>query len=133
MSQLDIEYAIKKDVRNNPIVREVDAQQKRTFARTLLVTAAVVGMLLFSAWQHFAVLQHGYEIGALEQQLAQEDVFNRRLRLELEALRAPSRIEQIALTDLHMVAPTQKDSVVIERIPASAPTQNHAAIVARAR
>lgn len=132
MSQVDIEYAIKKDVRNNPIVREIDTQQKRAFLRTLLVTGAAVGMLLFSAWQHFAVLQHGYEIGTLQKQLAQEDVINRRVRLQLEALRAPARIEKIAINDLHMVAPTQNDSVILERIAAPDAAQ-HAAVVAHAR
>jgi cell division protein FtsL len=133
MSQVDIEYAIKKDVRNNPIVRAVDAQQKRTFARTLVVTALAVGMLLFSAWQHFAVLQHSYEIGARQQDLAKEEVLNRRLRLELETLKAPSRIEQIALTDLKMIAPAQNDSVVIERISAPPAAQAQTPIVAHVR
>jgi cell division protein FtsL len=133
MSHVDIEYAIKKDVRNNPIVREVDADQRRTFARTLVVTALAVGMLLFSAWQHFAVLHQSYETGALQQQLAREEVLNRRLRLDLEVLRAPTRIEKIAIEDLHMVAPTQKDSVVIPRMSAPAPATAHATIVAHNR
>jgi cell division protein FtsL len=133
MSHVDIEYAIKKDVRNNPIVREVDIQQKRTFFRTLVVTLAVVGMLLFSAWQHFAVLNSGVKIGTLQQQLAAEEVINKRVRLELELLRAPARIEKIAIDELHMVAPTQGDSVVIERITVPEPSPQHATIVAHAR
>ena len=30
---IDLEYAIKKDIRNNPVVREIDLQQKREFRR----------------------------------------------------------------------------------------------------
>ena len=30
---IDLEYAIKKDIRNNPVVREIDTQQKREFRR----------------------------------------------------------------------------------------------------
>ena len=30
---IDVEYAIKKDIRNNPVVREVDTRQKREFLR----------------------------------------------------------------------------------------------------
>ena len=33
---IDLEYAIKQDIRNNPVVREVDREQKREFLRTLL-------------------------------------------------------------------------------------------------
>jgi cell division protein FtsL len=132
MSQMDIEYAIKKDVRNNPIVREVDMQQKREFARTLGVTVLVVGMLLFSVWQHVGVLRHGYEIEQLQKERAAEEVLNRKLRLELEALLAPSRIERLATTDLHMVAPSPKDSIVIERVGSAAQVV-HAVVIARAR
>ena len=34
MNSIDIEYAIKKDVRNNPIVREADTRQRQEFIRT---------------------------------------------------------------------------------------------------
>jgi hypothetical protein len=50
---IDVEYAIKKDIRNNPVVREIDVEQKRDFARTLRLAVAVVGMLLFAALQQF--------------------------------------------------------------------------------
>jgi cell division protein FtsL len=133
MSHVDIEYAIKKDVRNNPIVREVDTEQKRTFFRALLVTLGVVGMLLFSGWQHFGVIHSGVEIGQLQKELDAEEVINKRLRLEIDLLRAPARIEKIAIDDLHMVTPTQGDSVVIERITVPEPSQQHATIVAHAR
>ena len=34
MSGVDFDYAIKKDVRNNPIVREVDAARQRQIWRS---------------------------------------------------------------------------------------------------
>ena len=42
MSGLDFEYAIKKDVRNNPIVREVDEARQRQLWRTAGIGAAGV-------------------------------------------------------------------------------------------
>ena len=123
MSGIDVEYGIKQDVRNNPIVREVDRDQRRQFLRTIGVVALVVGMLLFSAWQHFEVLNHGYQIESLNKQRADEEALNRKLRLEVETLRAPGRIEERATADLHMVAPSQRDAIVIERIPPAAPTR----------
>ena len=50
---IDVEYAIKKDIRNNPVIREIDLEQKREFLRTAGLAALVVAMLLFSAWQQF--------------------------------------------------------------------------------
>jgi len=112
---VDIEYAIKKDIRNNPVVREVDADQKREFRRTVGLAALIVALLLFSAVQHLRIVKAGYTIQTLEQQRAVEESANRHLRLEVETLRTPQRIERIAIDELHMVAPSAKDTLIIER------------------
>jgi hypothetical protein len=117
---LDVEYAIKKDIRNNPVVREVDVQHKRQLMRTVGIACAVVAMLLFWAWVRFGIVESGYEVSALQTQLAVETARNRQLRLEVEMLRAPQLIERQATRDLKMVAPTPATTLVIER-PAAAP------------
>lgn len=127
---IDVEYAIKKDIRNNPVVREVDVQQKRDFLRTTGLAAIIVMMGLFAAWQHFKIVQNGYEVQRLEQQRAAEEALNRKLRLEVETLRSPQRLERIALQELHMVSPGPKDTLVIERAASSVPG---AGVVAAAR
>ena len=60
------EYAIKKDVRNNPIVREVDEERQRELWKTVGVASFLVIVLLFSAWQHFELLRHGYQTEELQ-------------------------------------------------------------------
>ena len=60
------EYAIKKDVRNNPIVREVDEARQRELWKSVGVAGFLVLVLLFSAWQHFELLRHGYQIEELQ-------------------------------------------------------------------
>jgi cell division protein FtsL len=121
MSALDFEYAIKKDVRNNPIVREVDQARQRELWRSLAVGAFLVGVLLFSAWQHFELISHGYQLERLQRERAAEEEINRHLRLEIETLKAPRRIERIAIEKLHMVAPGPDDALVIERVAPAAP------------
>jgi len=118
------EYAIKKDVRNNPIVREVDETKQRELWKWAGVAAFLVVVLLFSAWQHFELLRHGYEIEELQRQRASEEEISRQLRLEIETLRAPQRIE--ALTErLHLTEPTADQVVVIERAaPADPPARS---------
>lgn len=121
MNSVDIEYAIKKDVRNNPIVREADRRQRDDFMRTAGVWALIVLMAMFAAWQHFELQRHGYEIDKLQHERAEEEAINRRLRLMIETLKAPERIEQIATGELHMVVPPAGSTLVIERVtPASA-------------
>ncbi len=115
------EYAIKKDVRNNPIVREVDQNRQREMVRLIVVGTVAVTLLLFSAWQHFELLRHGYRVEVMQRERAAEGEINRHLRLEIETLRSPSRIEQLATERLRMVSPGPGDASVIERVRPSAP------------
>ena len=121
MSRLDLEYDIKRDIHNNPIVREIDKSRQRELWRSVAIGVCLVGVLLFSAWQHFELLRHGYELEQMEQERARELELNRHLRLEIETLRSPRRIEQIAREQLNLVAPTPAQAQVIERIASSAP------------
>lgn len=121
MSGMDFEYAIRKDIRNNPIVREVDGARQRQLWRTAGIGLFLAAVLLFSAWQHFELLRHGYEIQQLQKDRAAEEEVNRHLRLELETLRAPQRIEKIATEQLHLVQPARGQSIVIERVSPGAP------------
>ena len=69
------EYAIKKDVRNNPIVREIDESRQRELWKSVGVASLLVLVLLFSAWQHFELLRHGYQVEELQRErLAQEEL-----------------------------------------------------------
>ena len=115
------EYAIKKDVRNNPIVREVDRNRLREMRRSIAVGIVLVVVLLFSAWQHFELLRHGYRLEQMQRERAAENDINRHLRLEIDTLRSPARIEKLATERLHMVSPGPDDASVIERVLPSAP------------
>jgi len=117
---LDVEYAIKKDIRNNPVVREVDVQHKQQLMRTIVTTCAVVAMLLFCVWQRFGIVENNYDKSILQAELAVETARNQQLKLEIDMLRAPDVIEEQATRDLHMVAPTPATTLVVER-PAAPP------------
>ena len=116
------EYAVKKDVRNNPIVREIDERRQHELWRSVVVGLLFVAVLLFSAWQHLELLEHGYKVEQMERELASEQEISRHLRLEIETLRAPQRVESLATDRLGLVAPGPGEAVVIERVvPADPP------------
>jgi cell division protein FtsL len=115
------EYAIRKDVRNNPIVREVDEQRQRELWQSAGVAVVLVLVLMFSAWQHFELLRHGYKLEQMQRERAVEADVNRHLRLEIETLRAPQRIEKLAQQRLGMIEPGPEDAVVLERVVAPQP------------
>jgi cell division protein FtsL len=115
------EYAIKKDVRNNPIVREVDRERHREMWGSVALGVFLVLVLLFSAWQHFELLRHGYRLEQTQKERAAEAEINRHLRLEIETLRSPARIERLATGRLQMVAPGPGDAAIIERVVTTPP------------
>jgi cell division protein FtsL len=125
------EYAIKKDVRNNPIVREVDERRLREQWQLLAIGGLFVMVILFSGWQRVELLQHGYRVEQMQQQRADEEEINRHLKLEIETLKSPERIETLATDELHLVAPDAGAAVIIERVkPAEPPS---ASVVASAQ
>jgi cell division protein FtsL len=123
------EYAIKKDVRNNPIVREVDDARQRELWASIGVACFLVLVLLVSAWQHFELLRHGYQVEELQRQRGVEEEVARRLHLEIDTLKSPARIESLAIHQLHLVAPSRDEAIVIERVVAAEPPS--ASVVAR--
>jgi cell division protein FtsL len=119
------EYAIKKDVRNNPIVREIDHDRHREMWRATTLGVFLVSVLLFWAWQHFELLRHGYQLEQMQRERAAELEVNRHLRLDIDTLRSPVRIERLATGRLRMVEPGPSEASVIERVlPAPPPPQS---------
>ncbi len=116
MTAETFEYAIKKDVRNNPIVREIDRERNREMVRSVGIGVFLVAVLLFWAWQQFELRRNGYRLEQMQQERAVEVDVNRHLRLEVQTLKAPERIERLALRRLRMVMPRPEDASVIERV-----------------
>ena len=119
------EYEIRKDFRNNQIVREVDERRLRDLWMSLGIGVVLVVVLLFSAWQHFELLRHGYRLEQMQRDRAAENDINRHLRLEMETLRSPQRIEKLATERLGMISPGATEAVVLERVtPTPAPAKS---------
>lgn len=108
-------------IRNAPIVRELDKARQRELRGSLILAVPLVAVLLLSVWQHFELLQYGYRIEQLRQEFSRQQELNRHLRLEIEALRSPARIERVAVEELRMVMPASGEELVIERASGEAP------------
>jgi cell division protein FtsL len=121
MAAETFEYAIKKDVRNNPIVREIDRDHRRGMWRSVGVGTVLVSVVLFWAWQRDELVRHGYRVEQMQRERATEAEIHRHLFLEVETLRSPARIEALATDWLGMLPPAAGDADVIERVTPSAP------------
>jgi cell division protein FtsL len=119
---VDFEYAIKMDVRNNPIVREIDQARQRELWRSVAIGVGLVIVILFSLWQRFAVMRTGTEIEQMQRSMQEEREVNRQLRLEVETLSAPRRIAKLAgERPLQMTMPNQASTLILERATITPP------------
>lgn len=126
---VDLEFAIKQDIRNNPVVREVDAVQRREFFRLLGGAAAVLITVLVVLWPRLSQQRQGYHLEDLREELAQEKQLNRKYILELETMLRPQALEQRA-SGLGMILPSENDTVILERV-APSPRPNRGIVAAR--
>jgi cell division protein FtsL len=107
------EYAIKKDVRNNPIVREVDRERYRELWRTTYIGLFLVAVLVFSIWRQFLLSSHGTRLDELEGQRSQLQREGDLLRVDLQKQQALARIQRIAKEQLQMIEPGPDDHHII--------------------
>jgi cell division protein FtsL len=124
----DLAYAIKKDIKNNPVFRETDHRQKREFIRRVAWFVLAVTAVIFSVRQQNALRLLGYSIEKLTVELEAERSKNRQLQLNLETFESPKKVEEAA-RKLGLRPPTLNETLVLERVPAATPSS---AIVARA-
>jgi hypothetical protein len=114
-------FAISQAIPNRPVAQEVDRSRQREILRWLAVGAVVVAAALFNAMQRQGIVAKTFEMGQVQTARASEELKARHLHLELESLRAPARIEDLA-RQLDFVSPGAADAVVIERVvPAPQP------------
>ena len=66
----------------------VDEGRQRELWHSGAIAAVLVLLVLFSAWQHFELLRHGYQVEEKQREKATLDETGRQLRLEIETLRA---------------------------------------------
>ena len=120
MRKRQIDYAVKKRVKNQ-VIREVDPIRQREFRQSLGVGILLVAVILFAAWQHHELRQHGYQMVEIEVELIKVQEENQRRRLEVEGLQTLERIYTIATEELGLEVPTAQAVVHIERITPAQP------------
>jgi cell division protein FtsL len=98
----------------------VDEARHRDLWQSVGIGLVLVLALLFSAWQHFELIRHGYRLEDLHREHAEQAEINRHLRLEVETLRSTARIEKLATQQLGMVEPGPDDALILERVVAPA-------------
>lgn len=69
---------------------------------------------IFHVWSRFRLIELNLQIGEAGRQLKEQEQEQRRLRLEVESLRTPARIEAIAKKELGMDMPQENQVVQVK-------------------
>ncbi len=81
----------------------------------LILMFVFIAELLFYTWCRVQYVRNKYEIAAQTARIRQLSAMQDNLRIELARLKSPQRIARIARTQLGLITPTPKQTIVMPR------------------
>jgi cell division protein FtsL len=94
-----------KRIDNSRLVRNVEPVRLRGYYRTAGLGAIIAAFLTMYIYQHFQCIDLSFQLEDLKAKQTQSMALNSELRLEIEGLRDPRRIDVIARRQLGLTQP----------------------------
>jgi len=94
-----------KRIDNSRLVRNVEPERLRGFYRTAGLGTIIAACLMMYIYQHFRCIDLSFQLEDLKSKQTQSLALNSELRLEIEGLRDPRRIDVIARRMLGLTQP----------------------------
>jgi cell division protein FtsL len=94
-----------KRIDNSRLVRNVEPIRLRSYYRTAGLGAIIAAFLMMYIYQHFRCIDLSFQLEDLKAKQTQSMALNSELRLEIEGLRDPRRIDVIARRQLGLTQP----------------------------
>jgi len=95
----------------------VKEKKKRESIRFIHFLAALFFIVLLAGvshvWVNFKRTQTGYELSRLKREIAREEEYNRKLKLEMAYLKSPKHLEDKAMKELGLRHPSPKQVVYV--------------------
>ncbi len=82
------------------------------FLMVCMVMLTIVS--IFHVWSRFRLIELNLQIGEASRQMKDLEQDQKRLKLEIESLKTPARIEIIAKRDLGMVSPQDQQVILVK-------------------
>ena len=99
------EFHTVKRIDNSRLVRHAEPLRMQGFYRTAVWGALIAVFLMFYVYQHFRCIDLSFQLEDLKARQTKMSAFNSELRLEIEGLRDPRRIDVIARRQLGLTEP----------------------------
>jgi cell division protein FtsL len=94
-----------KRIDNSRLVRNVEPVRLRSYYRTAGLGSIIAAFLIMYIYQHFRCIDLSFQLEDLKAKQTQSMALNSELRLEIEGLRDPRRIDVIARRQLGLTQP----------------------------
>ena len=92
-----------------------DHSKLKVLFRLIVLSMVVLMLSLFYIWSRVEVVKMGYEIGSLIKTQKDLKAQNQKLKLELSVLKAPERIEALAIEKLKMNWPSADKTYSLQK------------------
>jgi cell division protein FtsL len=99
------EFHTVKRIDNSRLVRAAEPVRMQGFYRTAGWGALIAVFLMFYVYQHFRCIDLSFQLEDLKSRQTKMSALNSELRLEIEGLRDPRRIDMIARRQLGLTEP----------------------------
>ena len=99
------EFHTLKRIDNSRLVRHAEPARMQSFYRTAGWGAVIAVFLMFYVYQHFRCIDLSFQLEDLKSRQTKMSALNSELRLEIEGLRDPRRIDMIARHQLGLTEP----------------------------
>jgi len=99
------EFHTVKRIDNSRLVRHAEPARMQGFYKTAGLGAIVALFLMFYVYQHFRCIDLSFQLEDLRARETRVSALNSELRLEIEGLRDPRRIDVIARRQLGLTEP----------------------------
>jgi len=99
------EFHTVKRIDNSRLVRHAEPARMRGFYRSAAWGALIAVFLMFYVYQHFRCIDLSFQLENLKASQTKVSALNSELRLEIEGLRDPRRIDVIARRQLGLTEP----------------------------
>jgi cell division protein FtsB len=99
------EFHTVKRIDNSRLVRHAEPARMQGFYRTAGWSALIAVFLMFYVYQHFRCIDLSFQLEDMRARHTKMSALNSELRLEIEGLRDPRRIDVIARRQLGLTEP----------------------------
>lgn len=99
------EFHTVKRIDNSRLVRHAEPARMQVFYRTAGWGALIAVFLMFYVYQHFRCIDLSFQLEDMRARQTKMSALNSELRLEIEGLRDPRRIDVIARRQLGLTEP----------------------------